>query len=521
MTEKKQSAVKTVSFIMIITLAGKILGLYRDILLAANYGVGMEANAFSMASMIPRTFFDAIFASAITSSFIPVFNEYIETKGKKEAFDLSHYFVSTIILSTLLITIIGIFFAEPLTKWFADGFDEQTVQLCSRLLKIMFPTVVFTGIAYSFVGVLQSLDEFNVPAAMSIVSNGVIILYYLFFNDQFGIYGLAVAFLAGWLMQACIQIPSLMQKKYYYRPKINFFHEGMKKIYFIMLPVMISTWVQPINTTISMKFASRIFEGDGVTAINYANNLYIIIIGVFVLSIANVVFPQLSKLTANKANLEFNHVVCQTIKVMMYLVIPMTAGLMTLSRPIISLLYEGNKFDSFATAITSRALFFMAIGMVGFALQTVLSRAFFAIQDGRTPLYAGIVSILINLFLCMGLVQTMDVGGLALASSISSIVNGVVLFYFLQRKKGTLMEKGFFSSLFRMILASIVMAVVVFGCYSGLAEFFPDSRIGKVFLVAVPTGIGIFIYLCLTWLMGIEEAKIIFGFGKKIWNKLK
>lgn len=517
--EKSRNAVKTVSFIMIITMAGKILGLYRDMLLASNYGVGMESNAFSMASMIPRTFFDAVFASAITSSFIPVFNEFIETKGKKEAFDFSNIFVSMILVSTIFITILGMGFTLPLTNWFADGFDAETAVLCSRLLKIMFPTIVFTGIAYSFVGILQSLEEFNVPAAMSIVSNGIIILYYFFFNKQFGIYGLAVAFLLGWLMQAVIQVPSLIQKKYTFRFRMNFCQEGMKKVYYIMIPVMISTWVQPINTTISMKFASRIFEGDGVTAINYANNLYIIIIGVFVLSIANVVFPQLSKLTANKEEKEFNHVICQTIKVMMFLVIPMTIGLMALSRPVISLLYEGNRFNSFATEITSRALFYMAIGMIGFALQTVLSRAFFAIQDGKTPLYAGIASILINYILCVSLVQTMDVGGLALAASLSSIVNGVILFFLLERKKGKLMEKGFVKGLLFMLIAALFMAVVVLLIQNIIAGFLPASRIGKAILVAVPAGIGVCIYLCFTWLMGMEEAKIVFGFAKKLLHR--
>ncbi len=121
---------------------------------------------------------------------------------------------------------------------------------------MLFPTTIFTGIAFSFVGILQSMDEFNVPAAMSIASNLVIIVYFVFFNDRFGVYGLTIAFLIGWAMQALIQIPSLMKKGYKYKFYINIKDEGLKKILVLMLPVMVGTWVQPINLAINTNFAS-------------------------------------------------------------------------------------------------------------------------------------------------------------------------------------------------------------------------------------------------------------------------
>lgn len=521
MSEIKNNAVKTVSFIMIITLAGKILGLYRDILLANHYGSGMEANAFFTASLIPRTFFDAIFASAITSSFIPVFNEYIEKKGRKEAFEFSNYFLTMIIVFTFLITIIGMVFSVPLTNFFADGFNAETTALCGRLLKLMFPTVLFTGIAYSFVGVLQSLDEFNLPAAMSIASNSVIIFYFLFLDKRFGIFGLAAAFLAGWLMQALMQIPCLLKKGWRFRFAFSLKHEGMKKVFLIMVPVMVSTWVQPINIAISTKFGSRLFEGAGVSAINYANNLYIIIVGVFVLSVANVVFPKLSKLTANNEDEEFSKVTGQTIQTLLFLVIPMTVGLMALSTPIVSLLYEGDNFTAFSTEITSRALFYLSLGMVGFALQTVLSRAFFAIQDGKTPLYAGVSSIVANGILCVLLIDKMDVGGLALASSVSSIINGIVLFYCLKRKKGDFMPKGFGVGLLKMMSSAAVMAIVVAYLYVFVSINLPTGFVAKMLGLGLSAGAGVIIYMLGTWFLGVEEARLVFGLAGRLLKRGK
>ena len=187
MSKKSKSAVQVVSYIMIITLIGKVLGLLRDQMLAWNYGIGMEANAFTAASRIPRVFFDAVFASAVSSSFIPVFNEYMEKEGKERAFLFSSNFISIMGLVTILMSVLGTIFAPQLTNVFVDFSNAQTISLCIQLLKILMPMLFFTGIAFSFVGILQSLDEFTIPAAMSIVSNGIIIIYYLVFSEKFGI----------------------------------------------------------------------------------------------------------------------------------------------------------------------------------------------------------------------------------------------------------------------------------------------------------------------------------------------
>ena len=181
MSERQEpQRLKTISVIFLITLLGKVLGLVRDMLMGRYFGTGAVADAFFVASQIPRNFFDAIFASAISASFIPIFNEYLEKEGKGEAFRLSNSFLTLMTLLTLALSGVGMVLAEPLAAFQAEGFDGATLSLCASLLRILFPTVAFTGIAFSMVGVLQSLGEFNIPALLSTVSNGIIILYYLF-----------------------------------------------------------------------------------------------------------------------------------------------------------------------------------------------------------------------------------------------------------------------------------------------------------------------------------------------------
>ena len=291
-----------------------------------------------------------------------------------------------------LYSVLGILFAGPLVSLFADGYDAQTAELAVSLTRVMFPTVLFTGVAFSFVGVLQSLGEFNVPALISVVSNLVIILYYLTLDQQFGIYGLAVAFLVGWFLQAAVQVPSLRRLGFRYRPGLELRSEGMRKVFALMLPVMVSTWVQPINLTINSKFGSRLYEGAGVSAIEFSTNLYLVIAGVFVLSVTNVIFPKLSRLTGREQEGEFRETLRTTLHGCLFFVLPMSAGLMVLSRPLISFIYGGGAFDDFSVSITSQGLFWVSLGMTGYAVQNILSRAYFARQKGKVPLAAGAAS---------------------------------------------------------------------------------------------------------------------------------
>lgn len=519
MSEKGNQAVKTVSFMMLITLFGKILGLVREQFLAAIYGTSPETAAFQLASQIPRTFFDVVFASAISASFIPIFVEYLQKHGKKEAYALANRFITLISAVTILVMALGMVLAEPLAWLVGPGYEVDTIALSVPLLRILFPTMLFTAVAFSFVGILQSLDEFNVPAALSVVSNGILIFYYIFLNQKFGIYGLTVAFLIGWAMQAIIQIPSLHKKGYRYRPDFHFKDEGLKKIGRLMLPVMVSTWIQPINFLINKRFASQLSNGElGGTTLDYANNLYTIIVGVFVLAIANMVFPQFSRMTEDKKG--FGQAVRGTLKAMIFLLIPMTVGLMALSKPIVTVIYKRGEFGLAATDLTSQALFFFALGMVGYGVQNILSRAFYANQDGKTPFYSGLVSIVINALLCWLLLEPMGIGGLALAAAVSSTAAAAVLLIPAVKQYPDILDKSLVGQVGRMLLAAAGMLVLVLGCKMAVASVL-GGFIGQIILLCVCGGVGVVSYMIFAKILKIEESDFVFDTIKKFLRRGK
>lgn len=505
--DNKKNRIKTVGLIMGITMLGKVMGLVRDMLLGHNFGTGMESAAFLTASRIPRTFFDAIFAAAISASFIPVFAQRMEQHGKEDAFRLSRCFFTWMGLLTAAMSLLGMAFAEPLVSLLAEGFDAETASLCAQLLRILFPTVFFTGIAFSMVGVLQSMGEFYIPAALSVASNGIIILYYLLFCRKFGIYGLAWAFLLGWAVQAIMQMPWLRKNRFRYRP--CFRHPALKNVFLLMLPVMVSTWIQPVNQLISTRFASFLFEGAGASAMEYANTLYTMVAGILVLSITNVMFPEMSRLSSVGQEEELGQLIGGTLRGMLFLLLPMTAGLMLLSQPVIRLLYQYKTWDAFSTQITARALCFMSLGMVGYGIQNVLSRAFYAQQDGKAPMISGAVSIVVNLILCLLLSDRLDVAGLSIATAASSTVSAVLLLIPTIRRYPNMLDRQFWGSILKMIVCTAGMAAAVWFAGHGLSLVLGDGLPARLLQVGIPTLVGILVYFLLALVLGLEELQTI------------
>lgn len=511
--EKQTKQLKTIGLVIIITIVGKILGLVRDMMMGHNFATGMDVTAFQVASRIPRTFFDAIFASAISASFIPVFADRMENHGKEDAFRLSGSFFTWVGLTTAAFSALGIVFADPIVTVLADGFDAETAALCARLLRILFPTVFFTGLAFSMVGVLQSMGEFNIPAAMSVASNTIIIVYYLLFCRQYGVFGLAWAFVLGWAAQALMQMPWLHRHGFRYRPAL--WHPGLKQVFSLMLPVMVSTWIQPVNQLISTRFATHLFSGAGASAMDYANTLYTMITGILVLSITNVIFPEMSKLSTVGKEEELNRLIVTNIRGMLFLLLPLTVGVMVMSEPVVRLLFQYGAWDDFSTTITARALMFMSIGMVGYGIQNVLSRAFYAGQDGKMPLISGVISIGVNFVLCMTLSEAFDVAGLSFATAVSSTVAALVLLIPTVKKAPQLWNRDFWLAIFKMLACSVLMGAVVWGCHGLLSGLMGDGMVARAILMGVPTVIGIVVYFAAAFLLRLQELDVVRKFLKK------
>lgn len=503
----KKKTVKTISYVMMLSLVGKLMALFREVMLGRAYGTGMEANAFLAASRIPRVFFDAIFASAITMSFIPIFSKYMKQGGKEKAFEFSNVFVTYICLFTIVFSIFGVSFSDFFAVLFANKFPQETLELCSKLLKILFPTMIFTGIAFSFVGILQSLENFLVPAIISVVFNGIIIAYFFGPVTTWGIYGLAVIYVIAWLMQVLVQVPSLHKNGYRFRPSLSLKSGYMKEVGVLLLPVMLSTWVQPFNFFINTKFASGFYEGSGTSAMEYSNNLYTMIIAIFVLSVMNVVFPRLSKLINDDDMEGAEKLTGETLGISLIFVIPMMIGIMLLSTELVSLVFGGNEFDAFSIKITSYSLFYFSLGMIGYTFQNVLSRVYFAARQTGVPVIGAVIAIVANYLLCIPLSQKMDIGGLALASSISVFINGLVLMLPLLKKEKQVFDKDFFVDLVKISVSSAAMGFFLYYMKAPVFSLPVQGLAGDILKILLLVALSVLVYAVLIILFRVRHVR--------------
>ena len=498
---------RIVAVMMVITVIGKAMGLLRDRLQAVQFGGDtVESIAFAQASVLPRSFLDIMFAAAFSASFIPVFSMYLSKNGKQAAFNLASLFISAALSLAVIVTVVGMVFAGPIFSVSLGGGHELpygTLSLGTTLLRYMLPLIILSVLAFSFAGMLQSMGEFRIPAAMSIVSNTVIIVYYFFLIEYFGVHGLAIAFLVGWGMQVLVQLPFLIKHKFWFRFKLNLRDEGIRQIAKLALPVMASTWVLPVNLMVNARAAATgAFGGEfAVNAIYFANSLVMMISGVFVLSVANVVFPKLAKEAHDMPR--FTATLTETLLVLIYFLVPLKAGMLLLGAPLVELVLGGGMFGTAAVEVTSTAFVHFSIGVVFYGIVIILGRACFAQMDGRTPLVAAVVAIVANAVLSFGNIPF--VASPAVANSIALILCALILF-----ARGTVsIGRTHIVCVAKMLVSAAVMVLVIRVVYAQVQDMQVALRL------IIPTGAGLVLYLALTYALGLRQALWLLGRGDK------
>ncbi len=513
--EKTQGskAVGTIGKMAIIIMLAKVMGLLREVLVANIYGQGMESDILNTATQIPLLFFDMVLGVAILSTFVPIFNKNIENNGRDSAIAFANNFAAIVGLIATGVAVIGIILAEPIVDHMVPGYAEipgKTAQTAA-LLRVLFPSIVFTSMAYIAVGILQSFGEFTIPSLISVVSNGVMILYLLLFGNRLGLMGVAVSMLVAWALQLIIQIPHLIKFGYRYKFILNFKDSGIKEAALIALPVLISSWAQPLCNVINMRFGSELDNG-AVSALNWANKIYIIMVGVFAYAITNFIFPKLSRVSGEDRSEEFSAMTRVSLGYTIYIIAIVSALFLALSNPIISLIFERGAFTASASAITGEALFFYSFGMIGYAICEVLNKSFYALSDGKTPMITSIIGVAVNLiaaYLLVG-ISNMGVGGLALSSAISSVSIAVCLIFMINRRRRGVITTRFILNIVKILICAAV-AFLVARLVDTFAAGIGTGTLKTLFrlcICAVPSGI---VYLILSYLLGVDEIASVFG----------
>lgn len=505
---------KTAGFMTVATLMAKVLGMGRDMLIAAYFSTSYVGDAYMTATKLPTMLFDLVIGGVITASFIPVFTTVDGREGKEKAFGFANKFIGLILSITVLIAILGIMFSDTLIGLLAPEFNFETASLASELSKIMFPMIIFTGLAFSFVGILQSHGEFNIPAVMSLVSNLAVILYFPLFGKKYGVHGLSVSMLVAWSLQVIIQIPALKKTGYKFRPSLKLLDPDIKMTLLLAGPLLISTWVQPLYSIVNTRIASGI--SGGVTMLEYANRLYTVMVGVFSFVVTNLVFPKLSKSNSQNDKEEATKLLVTSLKAIMIVILPLMAGFIILSRPVIGVIYEHGAFNADDAKRTAMALSCYSVGMIGFSINEILSKSFFSEKNSKTPMFNAIISMVVNIILAYSLSQRFGINGLALATAGGSTTNAILNYICMRKRRGKIFGKTDVMSIIKTVISTVVMAVVVTITYKIINNTVPHKFIGWLISCAVSGFVGVLVYFASCILLGVDEViAVVKGLERK------
>lgn len=495
-----------------LTFLSRIAGYARDVVIAYFFGATATTDAFWVAFRIPNLLRRLFAEGSLTISFIPVFTQYLETKNKEEAKKVADAVFTILVFLLILISIGGVLLSPYIIKLFAAGFDESTFDLAVSLNRIMFPYILFISLTALSMGVLNSLRHFFAPAFSPVILNICIIVAVLFLykNFEIPIYAAAVGVIAGGILQLVFQLPFLYGRRVLFSFTKSVRHPAVKKIGLLIIPQLFGVAVYNLNILVNTQYASFMTEGT-ISYLYFAERLIEFPLGIVAVSIATVLLPSLSSHVAKKEFDKFKETYSFTLRLMFFILIPALVGLIVLRVPICNLLYQRGEFDYAATIFTSQALLGYAVGLWAVGGIRITAPAFYSMQDTKTPVIIAFIAFIANA--ALGYVLGFTFGykhtGLALASSISSIINFLLLFYLIERRVGNINIKSIIVLLLKLTAISGVMGVIVWRV-SKLTLWSESSfAIEKVGVLAASVVIAVAVYLLLAKLLKIEEADFL------------
>lgn len=492
---------KTALIIMIITLLSKFLGFGRDITLSYFYGASNISDAYLISLTIPGAIFGFI-GVGISAGYIPMYSKIEKEEQAEEANKYTNNLVNSLIIISTVIVVFSLLFTEQLVRLFASGFNGETLLIAILFTRVGLIGIYFTGLIFIFSSYLQLKGNYIIPALIGFPMNLIIILS-IFLSCQTNIMVLAIGSVTATAFQFLFLLPFIHKKGYRYKFILNIKDKHIKEMAYIALPVIIGVSVNQINVLVDRTIASQMVVG-GISALNYANRLNLFVQGIFVLSISTAMYPLISKMAAENNINGFKKSVSEAISGINLLVVPATIGFIILAEPLVNLLFGRGAFNAQAISLTTSALIFYSIGMIGFGLRDVLSRAFYSMQDTKTPMINAAIGMVLNIVLNIILSRYLGLGGLALATSLSAIFTTVLLFIGLRKKIGPLGMKQESISFLKILFASLLMGII--------AKFFFDyltSSLSQILSLLITIAIGAISYFVIIYFMKIEGVDVI------------
>lgn len=520
LTSRQTNIFTAATFIILTTVLSQLLGILKYRLLVSLFGASSSLGVFFAAFRIPDFIFQVVIAGALSASFIPIFAEYLAKDKKQEAFEFTSALISIGIVFFIVVSAIIIVFSYQLCSLVAPGFSHSELVLMSNLMIIIQLSQVFFILGTVFTATLQSFQHFLIPGIATAFYNFGIILGLIIFTGflGLGIYGATIGVVVGSLLFCLVQLPMLGVTGFHYVASFTI-GAGIKKLTKFMIPRSATLIVSQIAATANVFFASFI-SARGLVIFDLAQTLAMAPVLLLGQSIAQASFPSLSLKSEQKE--EFLSIFTSSFNQIIYLTLPISAILIVLRIPLVRLFFGTSKFDWAATVATGLTLAHFSLALTANSLIPLLSRAFYAFKDSKTPLVVTVGSVIINIFASylLILVYHMPIYYLAFSFSVSSIVGVVVLIILLNRKIA-LPKRALVFSFLKIFISGAVMGGALYVPIKLLDQLVFDTTrtINLLILTSLASAFGFAAYIFFTWLFDIQEAYYIVEVLKKFRNK--
>ena len=518
MMEEGATHARRWGLVSFLTVLSRIAGYLRDVVVASFFGAGFQTDAFYVAFRIPNLLRRLFAEGSLSVVFIPVFSGYLESGDRAEA-KRALRSVFTLLLAVLVaVTALGVIFAPWVVKLFAAGFDSRTFDLAVYLNRLVFPYVLLISLTALAMGVLNSVRHFFAPAFSPVLFNLCMIASAVFLYREFEvpIVSLCVGVLLGGAAQLVLNLFFLRREKFMFGFSGALGHPAVKRIGLLMFPQLFGIAVYNLNILVNTQYASFMAEGT-VSYLYFAERLTEFPLGVVAVSLATVMLPTLSALSAREDYGGFAAEYSRTLRRMLFVVVPAMAGLVALRIPICNFLYQHGEFGYAAVLNTADALLGYGVGLFAVAGIRITVPAFFALQDTRTPVVVAFFAFVLNAVLgyLLGFVLSLGHFGLALASSISSALNFFALLYLLDGRLGRFLSRDVLWFFLKILAVSVLMGFLVVG----VAGFSPWNETGLSFSkglwMAAAVVSGVVFYFAVCRALGVGETRVFFPGGGK------
>jgi putative peptidoglycan lipid II flippase len=508
MSSTNHTIVKAAGFLMAAQLVSRLLGFLRESLMAGFYGQGYATDAYNAAFILPDLLYWLLVGGVLSAAFIPVFSEYIAKGKEDEGWQVVSSTVNLILLTLGILIFIGLIFTPQFLDLIVPGFEKTgNIPLTIHLTRIILIQPLFMAVSGLMMGILNSYKIFWPSALGTVLYNACVILFGTIFANSAepeSISGFAIGVVIGAIASFAVQIPALLKVGIRYYPIIDWHNSGVRRIAALAVPIIISYSLNQIQVVVNTSLGSLLSPGS-ITAIWYSYRLFQLPVGIFALAIAVAFFPTMTEQAALKQWDKFRQTISSGIRMVIFITLPISAGMIVLRYPLIRVLFEHGEFTAQDTAHTAIPLFFFAVGITAQAVIQILPRAFYALQDTWTPVILGIIAMAVNILAMYALIGPLAHGGLAFATSIAAFVSLLLLFYKLRQRLGQMDGWTILRTSIKSFIASLLMAGIIWVWNEWLTQLIGVSKIPSLIVLFTGTAIGAAVFAGMAKLLKMEE----------------